>query len=236
MRDEQFGFRPRRSTSLQLARLVERVTRNFGEKRLTGAVFLNVAKAFDTVWIDGLLYKLTRLNFLLNSRLHGQAKSLLRKFGRVPHILVGVLYHFSDSSIPVTICRHSLPRRGQSLLFLVDRWPSLQINALKIPVLHSPYNLIIPPRSDVRRVLPNGHAISSCGLGWLRLSLSPSPLQSVCERHPLTLAPRRVGALPGRHGHHSHVPQSETVRQLPGVLPQRPSTVVEGMENRHKYL
>jgi len=36
MRDEHFGFRPRHSTSLQLARLVERITRNFGEKRLTG--------------------------------------------------------------------------------------------------------------------------------------------------------------------------------------------------------
>jgi len=63
MRDEQFGFRPRHSTSLQLAHLVERITRNFGEKRLTGAVFLAVAKAFDTVWIDGFIYKLTLLNF-----------------------------------------------------------------------------------------------------------------------------------------------------------------------------
>ena len=49
MRYEQFGFRPRQSTSLQLARLVERITRNFGAKRLTGAVFLDMAKAFDTV-------------------------------------------------------------------------------------------------------------------------------------------------------------------------------------------
>jgi hypothetical protein len=47
---------------LQLARLVERISRNFGEKRLTGAVFLDVDKAFDTVWVDGLLYKLTLLN------------------------------------------------------------------------------------------------------------------------------------------------------------------------------
>jgi hypothetical protein len=39
------------------------VTRNFGEKRLTGAVFLDVAKAFDTVWVDGLFLKLTALNF-----------------------------------------------------------------------------------------------------------------------------------------------------------------------------
>jgi len=60
MRDEQFGFRPRHSTFMQLARH-ERITRNFGEKR-TGAFFLNVAKAFDAVWIDGVLYKLTLLN------------------------------------------------------------------------------------------------------------------------------------------------------------------------------
>ena len=51
------------STSLQLDRLVERITRNFGEWRLTGMVFLDVAKAFDTVWIEGLLYNLTVLNF-----------------------------------------------------------------------------------------------------------------------------------------------------------------------------
>jgi hypothetical protein len=51
--------------TLQLARLVERVNRNFDERRLTGAVFLDVAKAFDTVWVKGFLYKLTVLNFHL---------------------------------------------------------------------------------------------------------------------------------------------------------------------------
>jgi hypothetical protein len=63
LRDEQFGFRPKHSTSLQLASLVQRVTTNFGEKRFTGTVFLDVAKAFDTVWVDGLVYRLTVLNF-----------------------------------------------------------------------------------------------------------------------------------------------------------------------------
>jgi len=63
LRDEQFGIRPKHSTSLQLASLVQRITRNFGENRLTGTVFLDVAKAFDTVWFHGLLYKLTLLNF-----------------------------------------------------------------------------------------------------------------------------------------------------------------------------
>jgi hypothetical protein len=48
---------------LRRAHLVETITRNFGEKRLTSTFFLDVVKAFDTVWIDGLLYKLKLLNF-----------------------------------------------------------------------------------------------------------------------------------------------------------------------------
>jgi hypothetical protein len=63
LRDEQFEFRPKHSTTLHLARLIERVTRNFGAKRLTGSIFLDVAKVFDTVWVDGLLFNLTALNF-----------------------------------------------------------------------------------------------------------------------------------------------------------------------------
>ena len=63
LRNEQFGFSPKHITLLQLARFVERVSRNFDERRLTGAVFLDVAKAFDTVWVDGLLYKLKSLFF-----------------------------------------------------------------------------------------------------------------------------------------------------------------------------
>jgi hypothetical protein len=56
-----------------------------------------MAKAFDTVWIDGLLYKLTPVNF-----------------------------------------------------------PT-----------YSPYNLILPPGSDVRNVLPR-HLVEACELEWLR--------------------------------------------------------------------
>jgi len=55
IRDEQFGCRHRHSNFLQLARLVERIARNFDEKRLTDAVFLDVAKVYDTFSINGLL-------------------------------------------------------------------------------------------------------------------------------------------------------------------------------------
>jgi hypothetical protein len=42
---------------------VDRITRNFSEKWLNVAVFLDGAKAFDAVWISGFLYKLMILNF-----------------------------------------------------------------------------------------------------------------------------------------------------------------------------
>ena len=130
--------------------------------------------------------------------------------------------------------RRSFPRRGQSLRYRLDRWPPLQANTTQLPVLHSPYNLIPPQGSDVRSVLLDGYVMSSRHAGWGssgRIDL-PCLLQSVCQQAP-TLAPRRVGPLRGRHGHHTHVPQADAACQLPGVIPQRPSTVVELMENRH---
>jgi hypothetical protein len=54
-REEHFGFRHGHSTAMQPGRLFERVNTNFDERRLTGAVFLYVAKAFYTVCVKGLL-------------------------------------------------------------------------------------------------------------------------------------------------------------------------------------
>jgi len=53
--DEYFGFRPKHLTFLQLAYLVERVGRNFSKKRITDAVFRDLAKALDTVLVNGVL-------------------------------------------------------------------------------------------------------------------------------------------------------------------------------------
>jgi hypothetical protein len=50
-------------TALELAHHFERVNRNFNERRLTDAVFLDVTKAFDTVRVEDLIYKLAILNF-----------------------------------------------------------------------------------------------------------------------------------------------------------------------------
>jgi hypothetical protein len=165
-RDEQFGLRLRHSRSLHVARLVERITRNIGKNGLKGAVFLIVAKAFDTVLIDGLLYKLTLLTF--PSYIVLTISSYLR----------GWTFEASFQTA-TSSCRGMRPRVAQGKISL------------------------------------------------------PCPLQSVRQRHDLTLAPRRVSYLRDCHGHQSHVPKSDAARHLPRVIPQRPSTVVERMKNRH---
>ncbi|GBM84600.1 putative RNA-directed DNA polymerase from transposon BS [Araneus ventricosus] len=59
---EQFGFRPNLSTTHQLVRVTEYITEGFTKKQKTGAVFLDIQKAFDRVWKDGLIHKLITLN------------------------------------------------------------------------------------------------------------------------------------------------------------------------------
>ncbi|GFW03842.1 putative RNA-directed DNA polymerase from transposon BS [Trichonephila clavipes] len=52
---QQHGFRANLSTSHQLLRVVEYVKTGFAENKSTGAVFLDIHKAFDRVWHCGLL-------------------------------------------------------------------------------------------------------------------------------------------------------------------------------------
>ncbi|KAB0804621.1 hypothetical protein PPYR_01591 [Photinus pyralis] len=56
----QFGFRARHSTTQQALRVVEHITEGFTRKEHTGGLFLDISKAFDSVWHRGLLYKLLR--------------------------------------------------------------------------------------------------------------------------------------------------------------------------------
>jgi hypothetical protein len=56
--DEQFGFRPQHFIVDQLINVTEFISRGLNVRQSTGAIFLDVAKAFDTIWHDGFVYKL----------------------------------------------------------------------------------------------------------------------------------------------------------------------------------
>ncbi|NQY31519.1 MAG: reverse transcriptase family protein, partial [Flavobacteriaceae bacterium] len=56
--DEQCGFRQRKSTLEPLIRLTQDIHRGFSTKSSTYVVFLDISKAYDTVWKDGLRFKL----------------------------------------------------------------------------------------------------------------------------------------------------------------------------------
>jgi hypothetical protein len=52
---EKLGFRKKHSTVHQLARITDFITQGFNLKKYTGIVLLDIEKACDTVWINGLL-------------------------------------------------------------------------------------------------------------------------------------------------------------------------------------
>ena len=60
---EQFGFRPNLSTSIALTRLTEEILLNLDNNLTTGAVFIDLRKAFDTVDHTLLIMKLRNLGF-----------------------------------------------------------------------------------------------------------------------------------------------------------------------------
>lgn len=59
--DEQYGFRAGHSCVQQVHRIVEHISAGFQRGAMTGVLFFDIAKAFDKVWHNGLLYKLYQL-------------------------------------------------------------------------------------------------------------------------------------------------------------------------------
>lgn len=93
--DEQFGFRSNHSTTQQLSRVVKHIKSNFNTKKSTGMVVMDIEKAFDSIWHDGLLHKMINLNipvqivkiiksFLSNRSFFVKIKKIVSKSHQIP--------------------------------------------------------------------------------------------------------------------------------------------------------
>jgi hypothetical protein len=58
IRNDQYGFKKGHSTTHTLLRNIERITHGFNNNKATVALFLDIERAFDKVWITGLIAKL----------------------------------------------------------------------------------------------------------------------------------------------------------------------------------
>lgn len=61
--NHQFGFRAAHSAVQQVARVVNDTITAFNKRQYTALMLVDLEKAFDRVWIDGLLYKMIQLDF-----------------------------------------------------------------------------------------------------------------------------------------------------------------------------
>lgn len=59
-RPEQHGFRAHHSTTTQLINVIDNITNKYNIRHKTAVALLDIEKAFDKVWHDGLIHKLIK--------------------------------------------------------------------------------------------------------------------------------------------------------------------------------
>jgi Reverse transcriptase (RNA-dependent DNA polymerase)/Endonuclease-reverse transcriptase len=96
--NEQFGFRQSHSTTHALLRITRHIGSRLKQKESTTMVVLDIEKAFDTVWFNGLIYKLIKYDFppyivlLIASYLYNRGFKVLveETFSTIKQISAGV--------------------------------------------------------------------------------------------------------------------------------------------------
>jgi hypothetical protein len=119
-------------------RLADHVTLNFNNKMSTAAVFLDIEKTVDTTWYAGLLYKLTKFEFLVNLiklissflserkfrvSVEGELSTPRYKEAGVPQgsVLSPTLYNLYIDDTPQAISVHLALFADNTCLYATDR-------------------------------------------------------------------------------------------------------------------
>lgn len=113
--DEQYGFRPQHSTTLQIAKLLDNISIGHNNMKNTLMATLDVEKAFDSVWHDGLIHKL--MTYEIPTHITKIIKSFLGE--RFFSVKVGES-HSSKKLIPAGVPQGALLSPTLYLLFIND--------------------------------------------------------------------------------------------------------------------
>ena len=207
---QQFGFRSQRSTMNPILELHTDSTRFANLKECTVAVFLDIERAFDRVWHDGLIHKLIKLRVnpqfitLLDSFLHNRTcrikiqNSLSQPVNiraGVPQgsVLSPILYSIYCSDFPIT----DTPRT-KTRMFADDTafWTSHRD----------------PERatSTIQEALRRYEAWAN---NW-RVKPNPIKSQSICMTYPGATSKRHKFTQSRLTLHAEQIPQHKTVRYL----------------------
>lgn len=122
--EEQYGFVKGHSTIHQIARIVELILKNKNLSTPTGGIFLDIAKAFDRVWHEGLLYKLIKLKIpayliiLINSYLSNRQFycSVNQEYSSIKNILAGVPQGSILGPVLYNLFVQDIPKHNQTTI------------------------------------------------------------------------------------------------------------------------
>ncbi|XP_017882371.1 uncharacterized protein LOC108626291 [Ceratina calcarata] len=112
--EQQFGFKKGHSTIHAINKLMSDVLWHHGKNELVGACLIDLRKAFDSVWLEGLIYKLIKKNF--------------------PHHLIKII----DNMITNRKFKVAIEKRISKETFAITR--GLQQGTVNSPTLFNIYN------------------------------------------------------------------------------------------------
>ncbi|UYV73997.1 hypothetical protein LAZ67_11001769 [Cordylochernes scorpioides] len=195
---EQAGFRPGRNCAEQTLALTTTIEDGFQKKLKTGAVFVDLTAAYDTVWREGLLYKLSKIinckniiklinNFLTNRKITvhlNNKKSRPRTLNNgLPQgsVLAPLLFNVYTADIPATNSQKFLYADDIALLHQEQSFSTLEQilneDLKKLENFFSKWHLIPNPSKTVSSVfhLNNHKANRPLKLTFCNKPLSHDP-------------------------------------------------------------